>query len=140
MDITGTWYNELGSQMILQIQGKRIVGTYNTRVGDASGNYELVGQMDIDIDESTAIGWVVVWNNQYGSSDSVTAWSGQVQVIDEIEKIVTTWLLTAETEPDDTWHSTLIGKDTFTRLAPTENKIAENLRAGVKFSFPIKKG
>lgn len=138
MNITGTWYNELGSQLILEVQGKKINGTYNTKVGDASGKYELLGQMDTDIDESTAIGWIVVWNNQYGSSDSITAWSGQVQVIDGIEKIVTTWLLTAETESDDTWHSTLIGKDTFTRLAPPEQIISENLKAGIKYSFPIK--
>jgi Avidin family len=136
MDINGTWYNQLGSQMILTVTGKTINGTYHTRVGDASGMYELIGKVDTDNDESTAIGWVVLWNNQFGSSDSVTAWSGQIQVLSGIETIVTTWLLTAETDANDTWHSTLIGKDIFTRLMPSDEEKIQNLQKGVKPSNP----
>lgn len=136
MNISGTWYNELGSKMVIQVAGKRITGTYHTRVGDASGDYELIGQMDTDNDNSTAIGWVVVWNNQYGSSDSVTSWSGQVQELAGVESIVTTWLLTAETEQDDDWHSTLVGKDIFTRLEPSAEKVAQNQTKGIKSSSP----
>lgn len=136
MNISGTWYNELGSKMVLQVMGKRISGTYHTKVGDASGDYELVGQMDTDNDESTAIGWVVIWNNQYGSSDSVTAWSGQVQEFNGVESIVTTWLLTAETDEGDDWHSTLIGKDIFTRLEPSQEKVTANAMKGIKPSSP----
>lgn len=136
MDINGSWFNELGSQMILQVNAKNITGTYHTKVGDASGKYELSGKVDTDNDESTAIGWVVLWNNEFGSSDSVTSWSGQIQVLDGIETIVTTWLLTTETDEDDTWHSTLIGKDTFTRLEPSADVKEINLKKGVKSSSP----
>jgi hypothetical protein len=136
MNINGTWYNQLGSQMIIQVNGKNIHGTYHTKVGDASGIYELTGKIDIDNDDSTAIAWVVLWNNQYGSSDSVTAWSGQVQEISGVETIVTTWLLTVETEEDDNWHSTLIGKDFFTRFAPSSEEQKRNVLFGIKPSNP----
>jgi hypothetical protein len=139
MDISGTWYNELKSHMILEVNGRSIRGTYRTRVGAAWGEYQLTGQVDNDNDQSAAIGWVVVWNNdQYGSSDSVTAWSGQVQVDKEsgIEKMVTTWLLTCETDEDDNWHSTIVGKDVFTRIEPSNEVINENLLKGVKSSNP----
>ncbi|WEK38292.1 MAG: avidin/streptavidin family protein [Candidatus Pseudobacter hemicellulosilyticus] len=139
MNINGTWYNQLGSQMVLQVNGKNIQGTYHTKVGDASGIYELTGKMDIDNDASTAIGWVVLWNNQYGSSDSVTTWSGQIQEIAGEETIVTTWLLTAETEDDDNWHSTLVGKDVFTRLLPSKSEQENNSLHGVKSSAPLVK-
>lgn len=138
MDINGTWFNELKSKMVLKVHGKQITGTYHTKVGDAYGEYELNGQMDTDNDESTAIGWVVVWTNNSGSSDSVTAWSGQVQVLNGVESIVTTWLLTAETDDDDDWHSTLIGKDTFTRLEPTDDQKNANIMKGIKSSAPQK--
>ena len=136
MNVSGTWYNQLGSQMILKVNGKNISGTYNTKVGDASGEYDLIGKIDIDIDESTAMGWVVLWNNQVGSSDSVTAWSGQVQAIDGEERIVTTWLLTTETDADDDWHSTIVGKDIFTRLMPTPEIQKANAQKGVRSSSP----
>ncbi len=136
MDVSGTWYNELGSQMVLQVNGKNISGTYQTKVGDAHGIYDLTGKIDTDNDQSTAIGWVVLWNNQYGSSDSVTTWSGQIQVVAGTDRIVTTWLLTTETDKNDTWHSTLVGKDTFTRLMPTDEDIQASLVMGVKSSTP----
>lgn len=138
MNINGTWYNQLGSQMDLTANGKNISGNYHTTVGDASGIYELTGKIDTDLDDSTAIGWIVLWNNQYGSSDSVTGWSGQVQIIDGVETIVTTWLLTAETENDDSWHSTLIGKDVFTRQQPPQAAALKNKKSGITSSFPKK--
>src|SRR5882672_162857 len=109
-NINGTCYNQLGSQMVLTVQGKNIKGTYHTKVGDASEIYELSGKVDIDNDPGAAIRWVVLWNNEFGSSDSVTSWSGQMQVLAEGETIFTTWLLTSETDADDSWYSTLIGK------------------------------
>ena len=137
MKFEGTWYNEIGSQMNLQCVGKNISGTYHTSVGNASGIYNLSGQMDTDLDQSTAIGWVVVWNNEYGSSDSITAWSGQVQTVDGVLYIVTTWLLTSETEQDDNWHSTFIGKDIFTKTQPSEEERRKNISKGMKQSSPM---
>ncbi len=136
MNLNGKWFNELGSVMEITISNKNITGTYHTTVGNASGDYELVGQTDNDEDESQSIGFVVLWNNSYGSSDSITSWSGQAQVIDGEEKIVTTWLLTSETDEDDVWHSTLIGKDIFTRDPKPEEKIQRSVAKGIKTAYP----
>jgi hypothetical protein len=65
----------------------------------------------------------VAWVNENGSSHSVTAWSGQLQLIEGQEVLTTIWLLTHETEPDQDWKSTLIGTDIFTRRSPTEGEI-----------------
>src|ERR1051326_1840170 len=119
--ITGTWYNELGSTMEIQIRGNNIVGTYQTAVGDAEGIYRLFGVGDFDDHASETLGWTVAWNNEFKNSDSVTTWCGQYQVKDGEEIIVTTWLLTTETDPNDDWHSTLIGMDTFYRYPVREN-------------------
>jgi len=138
-NLNGIWYNELGSVMTIQTNGSTIIGTYQTAVGDASGVYNLIGHIDTDNDSSQAVGWVVVWQNKYGSSDSVTTWSGQFQVIDGVPTIVTTWLLTQETNPSDDWRSTLIGQDTFTSIERTKEQIHENIKKGVKSSLPMKK-
>ena len=139
MNLNGTWYNELGSSMTLVVNGNSITGTYQTAVGDASGTYDLVGRTDTDNDASQAVGFVVVWQNQSGSSDSVTTWSGQYQNINGIDTIVTTWLLTQETNPNDDWASTIINKDIFTKTAPIEEEIQRQLKRGVKASHPNKK-
>ncbi len=81
-------------------------------------------------------GFSLLFNNSCGSSDSVTSLSGQVQIIDGKEKIVTSWLLTTQTDEDDDWHSTLIGKDVFTREPKPEDKIIKSISKGVKHSFP----
>ena len=128
MKLTGTWYNELGSKMVLRGRDSNITGTYQTKVGDAKGIYRLVGRTDTDHDQSQAVGWIVAWQNEYGSSDSVTAWSGQLQEIDGLETIVTTWLLTGETDPNNDWRSTLVGKDVFTRAQPTQEEIEKTLQ------------
>ncbi|HVI48227.1 MAG TPA: avidin/streptavidin family protein [Chitinophaga sp.] len=123
--------------MSLTVKGKMITGIYDTAVGDAGGKYDLVGLADTDQGASQSVGFVVVWNNTTsGSSDSVTSWSGQYQVINGVETIVTTWLLTEETDPSEDWHSTLVNKDVFTRVPLTEEKIKENLDKGAKASFP----
>lgn len=139
MNLNGKWYNELGSSMTLTVNGNSITGTYQTTVGDASGIYDLVGRTDTDNDTSQAIGFVVVWQNQYGSSDSVTTWSGQYQIINGVDTIVTTWLLTQETDPDDDWASTMVNKDLFTRVAPIEEEIQQQIKKGVKPSHPKRK-
>jgi hypothetical protein len=120
MGLKSVWYNQLGSRMDLTVAGGQINGWYETKVGEASGRYVLSGRTDTDSDAARNIGWVVSWENAYGSSDSVTAWSGELQTIDGEEVITTTWLLTIETKPENNWKSTLVGRDVFTRTAPTD--------------------
>ena len=136
--LNGIWYNELGSKMILVVHGNMLSGTYQTAVGDAEGIYQLSGQVNTCDDQSKALGWIVVWNNKYHNSDSVTAWSGQFQPIDAVDTIVTTWLLTRETSPDEDWGSTLVGKDVFTKRQPTDDDIRAKSKSGVVASFPKK--
>jgi hypothetical protein len=131
MTLDGDWYNELGSMMRLTVTGNQISGTYHTAVGTATGVYELTGRTDTNNSaQSRNVGFVVSWENEHGSSDSVTAWSGQRQVIAGQETITTTWLLTIETGPKANWKSTMVGKDVFTRTPPAADKVtlAQQLR------------
>ena len=127
MSVSGIWYNELGSMMELFVDGASITGIYQTKVGDASGSYQLVGSIDIGGDPNgngQAIAWVVVWTNQLaGSSHSITAWSGQYQIFDGQEEIETLWLLTSESPTNSDWASTQINKDVFTRSEPSQEAI-----------------
>ena len=140
MSIEGTWFNELGSEMVFRVNGTSISGTYETKVGDAAGIYQLNGALDDKPNVSgQAIGFVVAWVNQaHGSSHSVTSWSGQYQTIDGEEVIITFWLLTAETDPQNDWESTLIGKDIFTRFAPSQSDVTKRLKLGPA-SHPLRK-
>jgi Avidin family len=76
--------------MTLNVNGMEITGTYQTAVGDAQGIYQLCGAADSEPGGSNqTVGFVVAWENEYGSSHSVTAWSGRCQVIDGEETITT---------------------------------------------------
>lgn len=130
MKLEGTWYNQLGSKMTLQVVQGAVTGTYETAVGSASGEYTVAGRTDTDNDSSRNVGFVVSWENGNGSSDSVTAWSGQLQEIDGQETLRTFWLLTIETKPDTNWKSTLVGNDTFTRNPPSEEHAQKAMRGG----------
>jgi hypothetical protein len=124
MSVQGTWYNELGSMMQLQVNGASITGAYQTAVGSASGTYQLVGSIDTEPSPNgQAIAWVVVWNNAYGNSHSITAWSGQYQIIDGEEEITTLWLLTSEQPSELDWKATNINQDVFKRTPPTESEV-----------------
>jgi hypothetical protein len=123
MDLNGDWYNELGSKMALRVKGSSIAGKYQTAVGDADGIYELVGRVSVPEDDARTLGFVVAWQNDKRITDSSTAWSGEAREIAGEETILTTWLLTVETTPHDDWKSTLVGKDVFTRIAPTPEKV-----------------
>jgi hypothetical protein len=124
--------------MVLNVDSNIVSGFYHTSVGDAKGLYELVGRIDTTQDGDQVVGWVVSWQNQFGSSGSVTSWSGQYRIDKEVEAIVTTWLLTSETDPLSDWHSTLIGCDRFWRTPQTPENILQNTIKGVKKSNPIK--
>jgi len=127
MPIDGKWYNELGSWMILRLgpDGRSLTGTYHSAVGQAVQEYSLVGRVDSAPAKSQGLGWVVAWENDQLDSHSVTTWSGQFRVVNGEEFITTTWLLTREGAPADEWESTLVGKDTFARTAPTAEHVTK---------------
>jgi hypothetical protein len=132
MSIAGTWYNELGSQMDIVLSGANITGAYWTAVGNASGRYDLVGQIDTTMPSpgGQAVGWTVVWNNASGTSNSVTTWSGQYQTEGGPDEIVAFWLLTTEEADADDWAATRVGKNVFTRSMPG----AEQIKAARRYS------
>ena len=140
MSIAGTWFNELGSEMELTIDDKgSISGHYISKVGEAKGQYILVGRYDLKpaADHGTALGWSVSWLNDQLDANSVTSWSGQYLAVDE-ERIVTLWLLATETLPADLWESTLVGQDIFTRTAPSTEQVERRLRIGAASSHPLR--
>lgn len=128
MALDGDWYNELKSKMVLTVKGASVTGQYHTAVGNASGIYDLVGRIDDQAGSSRAIAFVVSWQNSDGNSESATAWSGEVQVEgQEDERIITTWLLTMETDPQNNWKSTIVGQDVFTRTPPSDAAVKSRL-------------
>ena len=136
MDIRGKWFNELKSWMVLDVQGCVVTGKYHTGVGDAEGEYDLVGSISMPNDENRTIAFVVAWQNGRQDTDAVTAWSGEVREIDGVQYMMTTWLLTKETLPKNDWWSTAVGKDYFTRN-PQDADIAEKLAPMRRSSHPF---
>ena len=137
MDLTGTWYNELGSRMVIEsAKDGMLKGVYNTRVGDAKCYYVLTGRYD-HLEDRRSLGWTVTWvNKHYSKSKSTTSWSGQYQ-LDSFNQpqIITTWLLTTQTEPENDWNSTHVGQDVFTRECPDEEAILKT-KHHVRCSHP----
>jgi Avidin family len=131
MDITGTWYNELGSTMVInQVSNGQITGAYTTAVSGtdcAQGSFTLVGLTDTD-SGGEGVGFVVSWQNGTSKCESVTAWSGQAQTIGGEEKITAFWLLTVESAPEKDWYATHVGQDTFTRTQPGKDDVKKKLK------------
>nr|AAX16019.1 circularly permuted covalent streptavidin dimer mutant E2 [synthetic construct] len=98
--ITGTWYNQLGSTLIVTAGADgALTGTYESAVGNAESRYVLTGRYDsapATDGSGTALGWTVAWKNNYRNAHSATTWSGQY-VGGAEARINTQWLLTSGT-------------------------------------------
>ncbi len=123
IDIRGEWVNEYGSLMrILEVDTLTGLfrGTYESTTG-ASGKYRVTGLTDVKPDpgiNSQTIAFSVSWRDMGGSpADAhwVSAFSGQIQIVQNKEVMVTTYLLQENTDPQNNWGSTIIDKATFTR-------------------------
>lgn len=134
MPISGDWYNELGSMVTLTLDPKdsrQISGSYKTNVGHATQRtFPLTGRCDDAKMSDQVVAWVVVWDPPDQGADgqpvrkpSITAWAGQYHVVQEIEFITTTWLLTGMTDPVDDWESTSVSMDIFFRAQPTQQML-----------------
>ena len=110
-DFAGTWKNELGSTMTIEIVGKKTIkGTYETAVsgeGGALSKHDLNGAIDGNL-----ISFIVNWTDK----NAITAWVGQMTGEDAI---FTLWQMTmAVKDPQsEYWESILAGSDTFSREA-----------------------
>ncbi|ELU08736.1 hypothetical protein CAPTEDRAFT_81373, partial [Capitella teleta] len=118
-DLSGPWYNQLGSEMILRhsVDGL-LYGEYRTgveRKPESAGTTHsiVIGAAPYDTPSAT-FGMAIMWRN----GSSTTAWTGQCLVCEESgnETLVTSWLLRSTVDTcTDKWKSTMIGRDFFTR-------------------------
>ncbi len=125
MKLDGKWWNELGSEMALRVEDGRLSGTYESKVGDAKGRYELIGFIDVK-DRRPTLGWTVTWTNDRKHAPATSTWCGEVISVQGTQEIVTTWLVVSSMPKKDLWKATLVGQDVFRRRKPTA---VEYLRA-----------
>jgi hypothetical protein len=133
MNLTGTWYNELNSVLVVQsASGGQLFGTYYSAVGQAAYVFPVAGQYNPFPSGGQAMSWTVAWYNPYGNAHSTTAWAGQYQInTDGDEEIYSLWLLASEVaSSSQDWASTRAGQDTFTRNPPEAATLARALRRG----------
>jgi len=138
--LEGIWWNELGSKMEIELDPadpKTFRGLYHTNVGNAQEQkYPLLGRCDNRGLGSQMVAFVVAWNADPPAgggnpvNPSVTAWCGQLQVVNGEEVITTSWLLDRLTAPADDWESTLVGMDYFTRTPPSQAQLEAAKRFG----------
>ena len=84
MDITGEWFNELNSRMLIsKVNGSVFTGKYESAVGPVKGEYDLIGLVSVPSDENRTIAFLVAWQNGIKDVDSVTAWSGEVREVED---------------------------------------------------------
>lgn len=118
--LSGTWENELGSQMYIEIyQGLILDGWYNSTVGDALGTYPLVGFIgkatEISGTNKTSpriLCFSVLWQNGLRDSNSVTSWDG----IFDGTSIKTVWVLRSFS---GSHKNTTVGHDEFKKKINT---------------------
>ncbi len=147
MSISGEWWNELKSKLVIQIDAgdaRSISGEYHTNVGQAQQkNYPLVGRCDNAGNADQLVSWVVVWDPPDPPTNpvdppkkpSITAWVGQYHLVNGIEMITTTWLLTRQTTAGDDWNSTLVSMDFFFRTEPSAEMVKLAREAGKAASY-----
>jgi avidin family protein len=134
MGLEGTWYNELGSTLVVtEVSGNTVVGTYETATGGcAVGQFEVLGRTDTDSGGQT-VGFSVTWTNAQSRCESTTSWAGEYQDVGGVEQLTALWLLVMKTTPRAQWSSTLVGEDVFTRQAAA---LEETTQARKRHSHP----
>jgi hypothetical protein len=108
IDFSGTWKNELGSQVVIAQTNGVLSGTYESAVssGGTKTTGDLQGYVDGDL-----ISFVVHWRD----FQAITAWVGQLDPKASQETINTLWQMTKQVAQGDEWASINAGADYFTR-------------------------
>jgi len=126
MDLSGIWYNELNSILIISVRSDgTLSGSYTSGVGSSAPSL-LLGLYSVSPRNSTNVGWIVNWKRL----PSLTAWSGQAwddPVSGQI--LVAMWHLTSGTSESQQSQSTLSGKDVFTRYEKSDEEVAIAMRS-----------
>lgn len=112
-DVSGKWYNELGSQMeIFQSADGELKGVYvNSAPGSTDKDAEsLIGSLGKGV--PATLGFVV----NFEDGLYTTSWSGQYRNDEGKEVLKTTWLMTTNVKDStEYWESANVGQDRFTR-------------------------
>ncbi|NWV50518.1 AVID protein, partial [Daphoenositta chrysoptera] len=119
--LTGTWANDLGSNMTIgtvKANGD-FTGTYNTSVSATREKIKespLLGSQHLPnmLKGQPTFGFTVHWN----FSDSIAVFTGQCFVDDDGNEVLKTmWLLRTRADNlKNDWKATWVGYNTFTRL------------------------
>ncbi|XP_001621695.3 uncharacterized protein LOC5500205 [Nematostella vectensis] len=120
----GTWYNDVGSQMILKQDYEGIiVGEYRTSVerekNAAGSTHSQVFGIGTNGNVNSTFAFFVVWRG----GASVTGWVGQCHICgsNKTEQIEASWLLKSKISScDDNWKSTLYSENSFTTVEQKE--------------------
>lgn len=117
-DLRGVWYNNVGSEVILnQTESGIISGEYRTAVeqdkGSAGHSHSFVYGFGRFAHPNTTFSLIVVWKG----GASVTGWVGQCHICENNTAILEmNWLLRRNVDScSDVWKSTMYGEGTFTR-------------------------
>jgi hypothetical protein len=107
IDFSGTWMNELGSQMTISQTNDVVQGTYQSAVssGGSQTSGSLLGYVDGDL-----ISFVVHWDQ----FQAITAWVGQLEAANT-QQLNTLWQMTSQVAPGEEWASINAGADHFTK-------------------------
>lgn len=136
--LTGTWYNELGSEMKLTAHANgNLTGQYFSAVGDAENFYVLQGRFDSapPAGAGVSLAWTVTFFNATLNAHSTSAWSGQFFAGAQ-PQILVQWLLTSSTTLPNVWQSTNVGHDEFTHTPPTAAQVAQAKAHGAHSPVP----
>lgn len=119
-DLAGTWENELGSLMYLNVSIEgHLSGQYQSAVGPALGFYSLVGRVRMAADPTkdapnAILAWIVDWKNENGDLQSITTWNGEWLSTDVLS---TVWTLVIHSDADgNSWGDTRTRSDQFVRV------------------------
>jgi len=108
VDFSGTWMNELKSEVTFKQTGAILSGTYESAV--SAGGSKTVGDLQGYVD-GDLISFVVHWRDFQG----ITAWVGQLDPKAATQQINTLWQMTKQVAIGDEWASINAGADYFTR-------------------------
>jgi len=112
IDFTGTWKNELGSEMTLVQNGSVLTGKYESAVSGGGG--KILGDLS-GWGSGRLISFSVNW-----PSDAITAWVGHLVTENGSDAMETLWQMATRmpdpTDPNELWESVLSGADRFTKV------------------------
>ena len=104
-------------------------GIHHNYHGLMTGTFHVSGYKDPD---GNTMSWSLGWQTNQLDSCAVISWSGQTQYLANGDPVIlTTWLVTQQTDPEHNWNSTLIGTDQFYSFddVPSEcQNIADNFK------------